>query len=132
MVSPPIPTAAPPNLISTVVCNASNNYGFIYNGGYATLSADQSGVSATSMTVPNANTQQACCAACYNTSSCYLYYLDPGANNDCTLLLTQGGTSTQATAQCPQGRLEEYPAGIDPASGYCGIGACARFVGLSG
>ncbi|KAG7009728.1 hypothetical protein G7Y79_00002g008430 [Physcia stellaris] len=111
------------------VCNASNNYGLIYSGGYATDSASQSGVGATTIVVPDAANSQACCAACYTTTGCYLFYLDAGAAGACTIRITQGGSSTDSTALCPLGRLVDFPASNDPAQGYYGEGPCVTFGG---
>ncbi|KAL8797268.1 MAG: hypothetical protein Q9195_000421 [Heterodermia aff. obscurata] len=128
-VLPATATATSTSISVIDVCTSTNNYGFIYSGGYAQLDSSQSGVGSTSTVVPSASgSQQACCAACYTTPACYLYYLN---GSQCTLQLTQGGTSTQATAQCPSGQLDEFPSSDDPALAYFGFGACAKFSGLA-
>ncbi|KAL8799921.1 MAG: hypothetical protein Q9182_005540 [Xanthomendoza sp. 2 TL-2023] len=115
----------------TNFCSPTNNYGISYNGGYAALSPSQSGVGATSSSPATDGTAGGCCNACYNAPGCYLFYLDQGSSNRCTLLLTQGGSATDATAQCPSGKLNEYPNSYTPGTGYFGLGACANLAGFS-
>ncbi|KAL8676541.1 MAG: hypothetical protein Q9186_006953 [Xanthomendoza sp. 1 TL-2023] len=115
----------------TNFCSPTNNYGFSYNGGYAALSPSQSGVGAISSTPPTDGTTGGCCNACYNAPGCYIFYLDQGSNNACTLLLTDGGSATDATAQCPSGKLNEYPDSYTPGTGYFGLGACSNLAGFA-
>ncbi|KAL8672818.1 MAG: hypothetical protein Q9168_002729 [Polycauliona sp. 1 TL-2023] len=111
-------------------CSSTNNYGLSYNGGYAEASPGQTGVGFSENTPSTDGTAGGCCNACYNTPSCYIFYLDPGNNNACILRLVTADSATDTSPQCPSGKLNQLLGSYTPGTGFFGLGTCATLISL--
>ncbi|KAK3078905.1 hypothetical protein LTS18_006322 [Coniosporium uncinatum] len=109
-----------------MVCQPPS-YGFLYTGGYTQPGPDQTGLSVDYPVNAAVTDAYTCCASCYQTPGCFLYYLHAGNGNACSFYRTTGGSAPDASAQCPNRRVLEY-ANVGT-SGYFGYGSCSIYVG---
>ncbi|KAK6544761.1 hypothetical protein TWF694_001444 [Orbilia ellipsospora] len=122
-----VTSTATVTVTSTVpVCDPANNYGIIYNGGFASGSPGQSNIGYTTHVFPDITTPAGCCAKCFQQVGCFTYdlILSPG---ECTLFWLTAGTTTNPsnTNLCPYGVLSEYTNTGDA----FGTGPCNMYVG---
>ncbi|KAI5203839.1 hypothetical protein E4T39_03911 [Aureobasidium subglaciale] len=108
---------------TSTVC-APPSYGFNYDGGYTSAGPGQGVIGATYPSFPNIQDQQGCCAKCFETPNCFIYYLGGGT---CTLYVLNAAPIASGSDQCPAGVAAEYT----HSGNTFGLGACAVYTGAS-
>ncbi|KAI5204970.1 hypothetical protein E4T42_03060 [Aureobasidium subglaciale] len=97
------------------------SYGYDYVGGYTSSGPGQGNIGATFPSFPDINDQQGCCAKCFETPNCFIYYLSGG----CSLYVLNSAPVTSGSDQCPAGVALEYTS----SGNLFGLGACAVYAG---
>jgi hypothetical protein len=118
-------------LLSTLlVCDSLNNYGHLYRAGYDINSRNQRGLAIIYPTFTAITTLQECCARCYQTVGCLIWYLDTANANACTFYMQARGDSRDTSTICPFGTSNVFAYTTDAGTATFGIGACGRYAGV--
>ncbi|CAD0110934.1 unnamed protein product, partial [Aureobasidium uvarum] len=92
-----------------------------YTGGYTVAGPGQGIIGATYPSYPSIQDQQGCCAKCFETPNCFIYYLSGG----CQLYVLNSAPVASGSDQCPAGVAAEYTS----SGNLFGLGACASYAG---
>ena len=117
-------------LMYVTVCDPANNFGLQYRAGYETNGVNQNNLSVGYPTFPDTTTLQGCCARCFQTAGCMVWFIDAAFANRCSLFVSTEGTAFDANSQCPNGFASTFSFVEDAATATFGIGACTKYIGV--